>query len=382
MRGLSARHDLSLLSFAAPNDTQLEATRAYCRQLITVQRDVLTPVPLSKRLLQLRSLVSRHSFESLLYRDGRFQKQLVRLVRDNAFDIVQVEFAQMGVYRLPRRGRQSPQYMLDEHNIEYDIVKRTAEAEGGVVRKAYSTVNWRKVRAEELDAWRRFDGVALTSTRDEELLKKDAPRTRTVIVPNAVDLEAFHPTNTPVDPTMLLFFGAMDYHPNVDGVQYFLNQILPGIRAHRPDVRLVVVGRNPPTSLLASRNDCVQFVGYVNDPRTYLDRAAVVVVPLRIGGGTRFKIVEAMAKGKPIVSTSIGAEGLETVHENHLLLANEPAAFIAETCRLLNDAQLSARLGASCRQFAESRFGWETAVGKLEGFYELLLGHNTAPPNS
>jgi len=377
IRGLGVRHEVWLLSFATPNPIEHSATQAYCRQMFTVQHDVLKPGASRKRMLQLRSLASRYSFEQLLYQDDRLQVRLNQLIRENPFDVVQVEFAQMGSYNLPRYQGRNPVFVLDEHNIEYDIVRRTAHADGGVLRKAYSAANWRKVRNEELAAWRRFDGVALTSKRDEELLLEDVPSARTAVIPNAVDLETFTPNDTPVEPATLLFFGALDYHPNLEGMEYFLDEIMPGIQRRMPQVKLWVVGRNPPSTILTRQSEFIEFTGYVDDPRTYLDRASVVVVPLRIGGGTRFKIVEAMAKGKPIVSTSIGAEGLDAEHEKHLLLADTPEAFVESVCRLLEQPEFANTLGKAGRQFAEAHFGWEAVVQKLERFYDDLLAQRT-----
>jgi len=377
MRGFSREHEVSVLSLAAPN-SRLEPMREYCKTLDTVEHNVLKQGPLSKRLLQFRSLISTRSFEYLHYQLDAFQERINQTIKREPFDIVQVEFAQMGIYEWPRLAK-SPVFVLDEHNIEYDIVKRTAQAEGGAVRKIYSALNWRKVRAEEIDTWRRFDGVALTSARDEELLKLDVPNARTVVAPNAVDLEAFFPNDTPIEPNTLLFLGAMDYHPNIEGIEYFLEEVFPEILKRKPDVKVLIVGRNPTKTMLAKQSEHVHFTGYVDDPRTYLDRAAIVIVPLRIGGGTRFKIVEAMAKGKPIVSTSIGAEGLDAKHEEHLLLADSSAEFVMQTCRLLDDAGLASRLGKSGRAFAETRYGWHAVIEKLERFYSSLLEQRGTP---
>lgn len=374
IKGLSKHHEITLLSYCTAKDEPPSKTHDYCRRVLTVTRDVLTPPAAYKRALQLRSLASSKSFEYALYRDSRLQEQLYGLLANETFDLVQVEFCQMGFLQLPRLGTRAPRFVLDEHNIEYEIVKRTAYADGSAFRRIYSTVNWRKVKAEELDAWRRFDGVALTSKRDEELLLEDCPHTRTVVVPNAADLDTFRKgEGTKPTPNTLLFFGALDYHPNTEGIGYFLDEIWPNIERSRPGTKLIVVGRNPPPSLLARQTDSITFTGFVDDPRPYIDSAAVVVVPLRIGGGTRFKIVEAMAMGKAIVSTSMGAEGLDAQHEHHVLLADEPVDFAQQVTRVLDDPELAERLGEAARDLAVERYGWSGAVKTLERFYESLL---------
>jgi glycosyltransferase involved in cell wall biosynthesis len=372
MRGLAVRHEVSLLSFATPADSAPERTHSYCKQVTTVERDVLKVPAAFKRALQFRSMLTRHSFEHMLYSTRAFQQRLDQHIAHGDYDVVQVEFAQMGIYSLSRTPGQRTRFVLDEHNIEYEIVKRTAEAEGSAARRIYSAINWRKVKHEELDAWRRFDGVALTSQRDEELLKRDAPGIPTRVVPNAVDLDEFRPNATQVEPNTLLFFGALDYHPNVEGMQYFLAEIWPLLTREHPQVKLVVVGRNPPPTLLSRRGPQVEFTGYVDDPRPYLDSAAAVIVPLRIGGGTRFKIVEAMAKAKPIISTTIGAEGLNAENERHLLIGDDPSSFAKQAGRVLRDPAFAATIGGAARQFAERQYGWQSAVEKLESFFAEL----------
>lgn len=374
IKGLSSRHEITLLSYRTRKDEDPRSTHDYCRRVVTVTRDVLTPGAAYKRALQFASLASTRSFEHALYHDPDLQRQLYSLIANDTFDVVQVEFSQMGIFSLPRLGMRAPRFVLDEHNIEYEIVKRTADSDGGAIRRLYSRINWQKVKAEELDAWRRFDGVALTSKRDEELLLEDAPGTRTVVVPNAADLETFRRNDaTAPTPGTLLFFGALDYHPNTEGIEYFLDEIWPTIRRERPATKLTVVGRNPPASLLARQTDDVNFTGFVDDPRPYIDSAAVVVVPLRIGGGTRFKIVEAMAMGKAIVSTTLGAEGLDAVHEQHVLLADEAADFARQVVRVLDAPELAEQLGHAARELAVQRYGWSGAVKTLEQFYQTLL---------
>jgi len=375
MRGLSARHEVSLLSFARPggaDDDALAATLEYARTVVTVPYDVLDVDVGQKRLLQLRSLASRHSFETLLMRRPEFQSKLAELLTSTAYDVVQVEFSQMGSYQLLRREPRAPIFVLDEHNIEYDLTRRTAQAPGSLARKLYSAANWRKLRGEERSAWQRFDGVVLTSERDAELLHRDMPAVRTMVVPNGVDVDAFQPGTAPRDPATLLFLGAINYYPNTDGILHFLDNTWPLILEARPDARLQIVGMAPPPAVLSRRSDNVEVTGFVDDPVPYLARATVVVVPLRIGGGTRFKVVEAMAMGKAIVSTRLGAEGIEITPETHALLCDDSPGFAAAVLRVLNDAELADRLGGAARQLAVERYGWQAAVERLERFYAEL----------
>lgn len=375
MRGLAARHEVSLLSFVAADvhtERSLEVSRSYCREFDVIRHDVLNLTGQKKRLMQLRSLLSRGSFELRLLHRREFQARLDRLLTTRDWDIVQVEFCHMGIYRFRRTPGTRTRLVLDEHNIEYDLVKRTAETAEGAVRRVYAQVNWRKLEREERDCWRRFDGTALTSVRDEEMLKSAEPSTPTAVVPNAVDLDTFRPNGAARDPASLLFLGAISYFPNTDGILYFLDAIFPKIVALRPDVQLRIVGMSPPESVLAHRSRNVEVTGFVEDPLPYMDRASVFVVPLRVGGGTRLKVVEAMGKGKAIVSTRIGAEGIDVEHEKNVLLADDPEDFARQVVRLLDDPELAARLGTEARRLAEERYGWGAAVRRLEQFHEEL----------
>lgn len=372
MRGLAARHEVSLLSLADSDGVSREATRAYCRELTTVDHDVQGIGLRKKRWLQLRSLASPHSFEYLLLYRPEFQARLDELLAAHDYDVVQVEFCHMAIYDLKRQRERRPLLVLDEHNIEYDLIRRTAETPGTLDRRLYSGVNWRKLRREECDAWRRFDGVALTSVRDQQLLLEDEPGTRTVVVPNAVDLETFRPSGVEPDPASLVFLGAMNYHPNIEGIHYFVETTFPKIVARYPQVKLFVVGMNPPDSVRALASERIEITGFVEDPRVYMERATVMVVPLRIGGGTRFKITESLAMGKAIVSTRLGAEGIDVEHGKHALLADDPESFAREVGRLLDDRQLVRRLGVAARELAEQRYGWAPAVAELERFYTDL----------
>jgi glycosyltransferase involved in cell wall biosynthesis len=375
MRGLAVRHEVSVLSFLTNDEHtehSLRSTESYCQEVSTVRNDALRSDPGKKRLMQLRSLISPRSFEYDICYDSRFQTELNRLLPRTRYDVVQVEFSHLGIYDYPPRGRQQPLLVLDEHNIEYDIVRRTADATGSVVRRAYSAVNWRKLRREECDAWRRFDGVVLTSDRDEALLRENSPHTTTAVVPNAVDLEYFRTNSVEREAGTLMFFGAMNYHPNIQGVSYFVTEVLPKIAKAVPNVKLRIVGQQPPDSIRALAGPHVEIVGFVDDPRPLLDRSAAMVVPLLIGGGTRFKIVEGMAMSMPIVSTHLGAEGLDIEHERHALLAEDSEGLASQCIRLLKDPALGQRLGTQARQFAEKRYGWPRAVSTLENFYSTL----------
>jgi polysaccharide biosynthesis protein PslH len=378
MRSLARKHDVSVISFTASDvytEASLSDTRAYCRDVVTFP-DLEFADLRRKRLLQLRSVVSTRSYEHLLFgRRREFETRLQRMIDAGGYDIVQFEFAQMAAFRT--RSRPGTRFVLDEHNIEFDIVRRTAEADVGFGRKLYSAVNWRKLKREEQRSWRRFDGVTVTSQRDAEVLRHLNPNARLAVIPNGVDLDQFQPGQSEPEAESLLFFGAVNYHPNFDGITHFIDNIFPKILQERPNTKLWIVGPAP-DSIIARKSRNIEVTGFVDEVEPYIDKANVVIVPLRIGGGTRLKIVEAMAKAKGIVSTSVGAEGIDVEHEKHALLADTDSDFAAQTLRLLGDTTLAKSLGRAARQLAEDRYAWTSLAGKLEVFYEEL---RTRPAN-
>lgn len=375
MRSLAKSHDLHVLSFNASDEfarASLEATRSYCKEVVTFP-DMDFPDERRKRSLQLRSLVSRHSYEHLLLaRRREFAASLRSFVASGGFDIVQIEFAQMAAFRFPMPADRRWRATLDEHNIEFDIVRRTAGGATSPVRRLYSEVDYRKLAREERGAWRRLDGVTLTSERDAGILRSLEPSTRLAVVPNGVDIDHFTPSEAPPTPDNLLFFGAMNYYPNQEGIAYFLEQIFPLILRRRPHTKLWIVGPGA-DHLYKHRGPNIEVTGFVDAVEPYIDQASAVVVPLRLGGGTRLKIVEAMAKGKAIVSTTVGAEGIDVVNDQSAILADDPQEFASQVERVLADPPLARRLGAAARDLAVSRYSWSALAKGLEEFYEQLL---------
>ncbi|HEX6241364.1 MAG TPA: glycosyltransferase, partial [Polyangiales bacterium] len=388
MTQLAARHELSLLALVDTSSDHAEAIAAaktFCRRVETVVDDWHQVTGGPKRASQLGSLLTGHSWEHWVYCRPAFQRALDDQLELYDYDAVVCEFAFMAGYTFPAETARGPAplLVLDEHNIEYDLLRRTAEASDRG-RRAFQALNWRKLRYEEVKIWKRFDGCALTSVRDEELLKQDVPDLPTKVVPNGVDIEGFTPQPEPqIEPETVLFFGAINYYPNQDGALYFAEHILPRLRALRPSVRWLIAGPvdaiGPVTDL---RKDGVEVLGFVDDIKAQIAKAQVVIVPLRIGGGTRLKILEAMAMGKAIVSTRLGAEGIDVEHEKDILLADTPEEFAVQIERALSDAELRARIGVAARRTVVERYSWASSAAKLEELLDRLVEARAARPVS
>jgi len=228
----------------------------------------------------------------------------------------------------------------------------------------------------EARALRRFDGVLAVSDADRQSFARlypDAVRRPIHVVQTGVDTDYFTPTHEPPRASHIVFTGSMDWLPNEDAMLFFCDQVLPRIRAEMPAARLSIVGRAPtPAVRRLADAAAVRVTGRVDDVRPFMSEAAVYVVPLRIGGGTRLKIFEAMAMGKAVVSTTVGAEGLPVISGEHLLLADDPAAFARAVTTLLRDATLRARLGCAARSLVLERYDWSAVAGSMEDALERI----------
>ncbi|HEY1907555.1 MAG TPA: glycosyltransferase family 4 protein, partial [Myxococcaceae bacterium] len=292
------------------------------------------------------------------------------------FDVVNLEFPYLAHHRPSRAasGRAPPPLLIDAHEIAYDMVRQFGRT-GGVGRKVYSALNWRKLRSEERTAFRSASGVYVCSLADRDRVLAEVPGTRTAVVPNAADVEFYRPAapGAAGDGRTVLFFGLLSTLPNIDGVLWFTREVWPRIAAAHPAARLKILGKGAPPAVQALSGPGIEVVGFVEDLRPELAAAAVLVVPLRLGGGTRLKIVEGMAMGKAIVSTALGAEGIEAVPGEQLLIADEPASFAASVLGLLADPALARRIGASARRLAEDRYSWNAAAAVLDGFLREVV---------
>jgi glycosyltransferase involved in cell wall biosynthesis len=263
---------------------------------------------------------------------------------------------------------------VDSHNIDYELARQYTRA-SGLIRRSYAEINWRKLRREELATYRDADGVYLCSVADQRRLLDEAPGARTLVIPNAADVDYYQPRATDPGPDgrTVVFFGLLSYFPNVDGVTYFIEEIWPRVVEAHPQARLKIIGGQAPRSIQALVRSGIELTGFVPDLRPHLAEAAAVVVPLRFGGGTRLKIVEAMAMGKAVVSTTLGAEGIEAIHGRNIIIEDDPAAFAAGINRLLVETDLAARIGGAARQLAVERYAWSQAARTLEGFCRQIL---------
>lgn len=381
IRGAAQHHLVDVFAFATSDEAPAadDPLVALCRRVVTAPPptrslmrralDTLTQ-PLPDMALRLASPDATETVRALLAEGG--------------YQVIQVEGIEMARYAwLAGSGPGGrPRVIFDDHNVEYRLQQRAALVDlrrptrwiGGV----YSLVQWAKLWRYERDVCRRADAVLAVSREDGAALARLAPSTPVHVVPNGVDVAAWTPRPSPpvypAEPPALVFTGKMDYRPNVDAVLWFVQEVLPYITARQPVV-CYVVGRDPHPRLerLRGRADVV-ITGAVADVRPYVWQAAVYVAPLRVGGGTRFKLLEAMAAGTPVVSTSLGAEGLGVTSGRELILADEPRAFAQAVLDLLADRQADGTriraLTQAAREFVATRYDWSRIVPTVWEIYE------------
>lgn len=367
LRELKREHEVTYLTLddgQAGVDARERATE-YCHELITIPHRTRAKFTPGFYFDLAHNLVSRLPYFMQKYKSAAMRREVARLTTAGKFDVLVCDFLMSSINVPPRVSCPT---VLFQHNVEAMIWKRHYEVQRNPLKKAYLYGQWRKAVAYERAACQRFDYVVTVSKDDREMTRKDYQIERVADVETGVDTNYFRPRGLEVrEPYNLVFTGSMDWLPNEDAIRYFTEQIMPIIKRDVPEATLTVVGRNPYKSLLelSRRDSSIIVTGRVEDVRPYMERASVYVVPLRIGGGTRLKIYEAMAMEKPIVSTTIGAEGLPVQKGEHLLLADTPEAFAAECVRVLRDETAARELGSRAAKVVREQFGWDKVAASF-----------------
>lgn len=369
LRWMTHHHDVRVLGYGTPEDAlRIEEELGH-----PAERTSMIPEPrlLSdrwKRLGQLYAFARNTSFTEVTSRIRAMQAALDQALDQESFDLVQIAYPVMGYFDFNTDALR----VLDAANVEYDIHRRVAQSTEGFVRKWWAEYEYRKLYPQEISICREQDGIFLTSQRDKELLEPDVPGVPKFVVPNGVDTGYFQfPEGSPEE-NSLVFTGAINYFPNAEGIEYFIRDIFPLIQQRVPGVRLYVVGNAPPESVRRLASPDIIVTGYVPDVRPYVQRASVYVVPLRIGGGTRLKVLEAMSMRRPIVTTSIGCEGIDVQEGETAFIADDPAAFADATVRLLADRRLRQSMADRGRSFVRERYDWSVVCAKLEDGYAAI----------
>ncbi len=374
LKGVSQIHTVSLISFANPTAANRPAPKPLaeiCRQIELIP----TPNrPLSLRARQL--LFSRQPDMGRRLTSPTFERRLSQLLATNHYDVVQVEGIELAQY-IPTIRQINPHALIlfDNHNAETALQRRTFLTDLRQARRwigaAYSWLQSRRLQKYEAWALAQADIVTVVSQADQEELQPLAPAKTLTVIPNCIDVAAYENISSDGVPSFdLLFLGKMDYRPNVDAILYFMAEIWEKIRGARPQTTLGIIGQKPHSRLAqVTEADGVTITGFVERIEPYLAGAKIGIMPFRIGSGTRLKLIQMMAAGKPIVSSPLGAEGFPVTNNQQLMIADSPSEFASTVLTLLNQPNRRQEIGASAQQFAQ-RYDWRQIIPKMAALYQ------------
>ena len=379
LRYLSSRHELTFYSYYA-GTPDLDYERELQRQLpgavaiCTGKRELGG----AARGFDYFAHLNAHApYAVSRFAHSPVQKQIHKWFREGRFDVAVCDFLDAAI-NFP--GNLNIPSVLFQHNVESEIWRRHAATAGNPMKKMLYGMEFRKMLSYERAAVCKFHHVIAVSENDRALMMRWVDGDCVTVVPTGVDLTQYRPAqpNPKASNPLITFVGAMDWDPNVDGVEYFCQEVWPLILGKVPHARFRIVGRNPDRRVQKWSSDSIEITGRVPSVVEHLHESAVVIVPLRIGGGTRLKIYEAMATAKAVVSTSIGAEGLDVHHGQDIILADDPASFAQAVIKLLQDPDLRRRYENAAAQTA-ARYDWPAIGECFESVLRLAAGKESLP---
>jgi polysaccharide biosynthesis protein PslH len=368
LQHLAKRHELTLLSYyGGHRDEKYE--RAIVAELpgTVVVYTAAPDVTMAERVFDYaRRLPSRAPYAVTKFTDRRVGEILAKWFPERRFDVAICDFLCSSL-NFPRHL--ATPTVLFQHNVETVLWRRKVEHEARWIDRVIARIEFAKMRRYEPAAVRRFHHVIAVSENDRQEMLPMVDGSRITVVPTGVDLRQFQPVKNNATPKPLVVFtGSMDWEANIDGVEFFCQQVWPRVLRAVPEARFRIVGKDPHPRVSKLACETVEVTGTVPSVVEHLREAAVFVVPLRIGGGTRLKIYEAMAMGKAAVSTTLGAEGLDVEHGKDILLADDPTSFAESVLKFLRDQEMRQRFAAAATEKA-SRYDWSRVTDR---FVEVL----------
>ena len=379
LRELARQHSITFFSFYNAHDGDLHpGLKNIFSQVVCVPLNLPAPKSPAEMVDYGLSLLSSQPYGITKYCRGEVQRRLRTLLKQETYDIIVCDFVfAAGVipWEFP-----TPK-VLFTHNVEAAIWRRHYEVATNPIVKAISRRESQKMEAAEVRYLRLAEHVLTVSETDRDAFAAFLDLAKLTVIPTGVDVDYFHPLPVEETKNSLVFTGSMDWLPNEDAILYFADAILPLIKRQCPDVSLEVVGRSPSRKLqaLAATEKSIRLTGWVEDIRPFVARGSICIVPLRIGGGTRLKIFEAMAMGKVVVSTSVGAEGLPVKSGENIVLTDAPKDFADSVAALLRDPEARKRLGIAARALVQEKYSWPKVA---ESFSHILQDVVSRPVHS
>jgi glycosyltransferase involved in cell wall biosynthesis len=360
-------HDVSVLAYGTPKEEQRfrDSYGDVCAEIRFVNRR--RPRVLSA-LQRFWLLAARRSSFRMLY-GAAMQQVIDQMTAAHQFDLVHCTAPMFGYFRFPA----GIPVTSDTHEVKYDLLRRTAAKTRNLLWKIMMSLDWKHGKREEIELCRKFDLVTTTTEVDLQLFRKDLPDQNMAVVQNGAGNTFFEDLGIEPEPFTMAFTGLFTHLPNSDGIIHFLDHIFPIIQSLEPQARIYVIGKSPTRQILARASGKVIVTGFVEDVRPYMARSQIFVIPLLAGGGIRGKALEAMAMKRPIVTTTIGVEGIHLRHEESALFADTPDTFAKAVVRLFRDPALRERLAGNAFATVQSSYNWEAKGRELDGLLQSVV---------
>ena len=378
-RQLASRHEFTFLSYydGQPDAAYEQDLKRHFRGAVCVCTGKAASSGLARALDYLGRLPNPAPYAVSRFSSARVQELLRTWFQEQRFDVAVCDFLDAAVNFPENPGIPT---VLFQHNVESEIWRRHVGATSNPVRWSLYKMEFAKMLRYEQGIVGRYQHVIAVSEHDKSLMANWVDASRITVVPTGVDLEQYHPGSSPspAEP-LVMFVGAMDWEPNIDAMEYFCGEIWPLVQARVPTSQLRIVGRNPDRRVQKLASKVVEVTGTVPSVVDHLRQAATVIVPLRIGGGTRLKIYEATAMGKAVVSTSVGAEGLDVHNGRDIMLADTPENFAEAVVMFLRDRELRSRYERAAPDLA-AQYGWPAIGDKFGQVLAAAAGVNVSAP--
>jgi len=372
LKHLSRNHNISLVCWAGSGNQKDHICRMeeYCESIRLVRRKKKSKIRQLPGLI--KNLISGLPWSIKDTKSIEMMDTIMEVVKAKPFDILHIDDIDL-TCNFDFFCNKAIKKALTFHNIESINYRRIFKIEKNLYKKMLFLLNWLPMQRWEGRIAEKFDLNIVVSYLDYQILKVKNEKIKITIIPNGVDTDSFSPLPFSDQQQNILFIGIMDYPPNKDAVLYFYKQIFPLIKVKLPYAKFWIIGQKPNKKLWKlSKDPNVVLTGYVENVMPYYERSSVVVVPLRAGGGTRGKILEAMALGRPVVSTSLGAEGLEVTQKENIMIADNPKDFANHTIELMTNTSLRKTLTEKAREFVESYHSWRQIAEKLDQVYQEI----------
>jgi sugar transferase (PEP-CTERM/EpsH1 system associated) len=373
LRETARHHDVVLLSFLFdPNDRErFDDIKPYCEKIVGVDLER----PKSGTIMNaIAGSVGSRPFILREYLRREMASALEKTVVEEKIDVIHAHFLHMGQYLIDRK---SAAVVYDAHNLEHVLWERLSKNWTNPLKKTFANLQY-----ERLIKWQQkmadCSEVCVTlSDEDREEYLRISPDADVITVPNGADIEFWNPSPDEVEPDSIIYFGNLSWYPQADAAIHFHDDILPRVRAEIPGVKFYIVGQNPPESVKRLAGEKVIVTGFVDDIREYIARAAVVVMPLRVGAGTKHRIFHALGMEKAMVASSVAAEGIALTHGETAMLADDPEPFANHVITLLKNPDLRVQLGKSGRELVCDRYDWSKIYDNLETAFQRAHDKNT-----